>query len=209
MKLQALALAFLAATAIGGIAWVFLYPLLSGERKAEQRRSTVAKSEPVVRQAERSQRSRREQVESSLKDLEAKAQKQSKVPLNLRISQAGLDWTAEILDHLRGPRPRGVRGRLLCRRWSARRARARLCRRLRPTALDPRLPEEAAREEIPGGAARRGRRHRPRHQSRPAAVRIDQGGCGRCARTAAQRISRDHRDPGHRHAARRSLRAAV
>ncbi|MGJ4964313.1 type II secretion system F family protein [Bradyrhizobium sp. SZCCHNR1015] len=95
MKLQALALAFLAATAIGGIAWVFLYPLLSGERKAEQRRSTVAKSEPVVRQAERSQRSRREQVESSLKDLEAKAQKQSKVPLNMRISQAGLDWTVQ------------------------------------------------------------------------------------------------------------------
>ncbi|MGJ5176810.1 type II secretion system F family protein [Bradyrhizobium oligotrophicum] len=95
MKLQALALAFLAATAIGGIAWVFLYPMLSGERKAEQRRSTVAKSEPVVRQAERSQRSRREQVESSLKDLEAKAQKQSKVPLNMRISQAGLDWTVQ------------------------------------------------------------------------------------------------------------------
>jgi tight adherence protein B len=95
MKLQALALAFLAATAIGGIAWVFLYPLLSGERKAEQRRSSVAKSEPVVRQAERSQRSRREQVESSLKDIEAKAQKQSKVPLNMRISQAGLDWTVQ------------------------------------------------------------------------------------------------------------------
>ena len=29
MKLQVLALAFLAATAIGGIAWVFLYPMLS------------------------------------------------------------------------------------------------------------------------------------------------------------------------------------
>ncbi|MGY3449950.1 type II secretion system F family protein [Bradyrhizobium sp. USDA 4353] len=95
MKFQALALAFLAATAIGGIAWVFLYPLLSGERKAEQRRSTVAKSEPVVRQTERTQRSRREQVETSLKDLEAKAQKQSKVPLNMRISQAGLDWTVQ------------------------------------------------------------------------------------------------------------------
>src|SRR3954454_3249159 len=95
MKFQALALAFLAATGIGGIAWVFLYPMLSGERKAEQRRSSVAKSEPVVRQAERSQRTRREQVESSLKDLEAKAQKQSKVPLNLRISQAGLDWTVQ------------------------------------------------------------------------------------------------------------------
>jgi tight adherence protein B len=30
MKMQALALAFLATAGIGGIAWVFLYPLLSG-----------------------------------------------------------------------------------------------------------------------------------------------------------------------------------
>jgi tight adherence protein B len=92
MNLQVLALAFLAAVATGGICWVFLYPLLSGERKAEQRRSSVAKQEPVVRQAEKAQRSRREQVETSLKDLEARAQKQKKVALNVRITQAGLDW---------------------------------------------------------------------------------------------------------------------
>jgi tight adherence protein B len=95
MNIQVLALAFLAAIAIGGVAWVFLYPILSGERKAEQRRSSVAKQETVVRQTERTQRSRREQVESSLKDLEARAQKQSKVPLNVRITQAGLDWSPQ------------------------------------------------------------------------------------------------------------------
>jgi tight adherence protein B len=95
MNVQVLALAFLAAVAIGGVCWVFLYPLLSGERKAEQRRSSVAKQEPVVRQAEKTQRSRREQVESSLKDLEARAQKQKKVALNVRITQAGLDWTVK------------------------------------------------------------------------------------------------------------------
>jgi tight adherence protein B len=95
MNVQVLALAFLAATAIGGICWVFLYPMLSGERKAEQRRSSVSKQEPVVRQAEKSQRSRREQVETSLKDLEARAQKQKKVALNVRITQAGLDWTIQ------------------------------------------------------------------------------------------------------------------
>jgi tight adherence protein B len=95
MNVQVLALAFLAATAIGGICWVFLYPLLSGERKAEQRRSSVAKQEPVVRQAEKTQRSRREQVESSLKELEARAQKKKKVALNVRITQAGLDWTTQ------------------------------------------------------------------------------------------------------------------
>ena len=42
MNMQALALAFLAATAIGGLAWVFVYPLLSGEKKAENRRASVA-----------------------------------------------------------------------------------------------------------------------------------------------------------------------
>ena len=51
MKIQALALAFLAATAIGGVAWVFVYPLLSGERKAESRRASVAKSEPTAARA--------------------------------------------------------------------------------------------------------------------------------------------------------------
>ncbi len=96
MKLQALALAFLAATAIGGVAWVFIYPLLSGERKAENRRASVAKSEPVAaRGSEKGQRSRREQVESSLKELEARRQKESKVSLSTRLMQAGLDWTTQ------------------------------------------------------------------------------------------------------------------
>jgi len=95
MNVQVLALAFLAAVAIGGVCWVFLYPMLSGERKAEQRRSSVARQEPVVRQAEKAQRSRREQVESSLKELEARAQKQSKVALGTRITQAGLDWSVQ------------------------------------------------------------------------------------------------------------------
>ena len=49
MNIQTLALAFLAATAIGGLAWVFLYPLLSGEKKAEARRASVAKPEPAAR----------------------------------------------------------------------------------------------------------------------------------------------------------------
>jgi tight adherence protein B len=96
MKIQALALAFLAATAIGGVAWVFIYPLLSGERKAESRRASVAKSEPIAaRGADKTQRSRREQVESSLKDLEARRQKESKVALSTRLMQAGLDWSPQ------------------------------------------------------------------------------------------------------------------
>ena len=93
MNMQMLALAFLAATAIGGLAWVFLYPLLSGEKKAQARRASVSKSEPVARQTDKSQRSRREQVEGSLREVEARRQKEKKVALSTRLTQAGLAWT--------------------------------------------------------------------------------------------------------------------
>jgi tight adherence protein B len=93
MKMQALALAFLAAAAIGGVAWVFLYPLLSGQRKAENRRASVAKAEPVAaRQSQKDQRSRREQIEGSLREVEARRLKDSKITLTTRLMQAGLNW---------------------------------------------------------------------------------------------------------------------
>jgi tight adherence protein B len=95
MKTQMLALGFLAATAIGGVAWVFLYPLISGEKKAEGRRASVSKPEPTARSADKNQRSRREQVETSLKDLETRRLKESKVPLSTRLTQAGLNWTTQ------------------------------------------------------------------------------------------------------------------
>jgi tight adherence protein B len=95
MNMQALSLAFLAATALGGLAWVFIYPLLSGEKKAENRRASVARPEPAARQVEKSQRSRREQVEGSLKELEARRRKESKIPLSTRLTQAGLGWSTQ------------------------------------------------------------------------------------------------------------------
>jgi tight adherence protein B len=96
MTMQTLALAFLAATAIGGLAWVFIYPSLSGERKAESRRASIARSDAPARQAEKSQRSRREQVEGSLKELDARRKKDKSVPLSTRLTQAGLgSWTPQ------------------------------------------------------------------------------------------------------------------
>ena len=96
MNLQMLALGFLAATAIGGLAWVFIYPMLSGEKQAEARRASVAKPEPAARRADnKNQRTRREQVEGSLKDLEARRQKEKKIPLSSRLTQAGLTWTVK------------------------------------------------------------------------------------------------------------------
>src|SRR6202048_4555299 len=95
MTTQAIALTFLAATAIGGLAWVFLYPMLSGEKKAENRRASIAKPEPTARSVDKNQRSRREQVEGSLKDLEARRQKEKRLPLSRRLTQAGLDWSTQ------------------------------------------------------------------------------------------------------------------
>ena len=94
--MQTLALAFLAATAIGGLAWVFIYPMLSGERKAESRRASIARNDAPARQAEKSQRSRREQVEGSLKELDARRKKDKAISLSMRLAQAGLGtWTTQ------------------------------------------------------------------------------------------------------------------
>jgi tight adherence protein B len=95
MQMQTLALAFLAATTVGGLAWVFLYPYLSGEKKAESRRASVARTEPAAARNTDRTRSRREQVEGSLKELEARAKKDKKVPLGMRIAQAGLEWSEQ------------------------------------------------------------------------------------------------------------------
>jgi tight adherence protein B len=91
--MQSLALFFLVAVAIGGVAWVFIYPMLSGERQAERRKETLTKTGSVasVRSARNPQKSRREQVEGTLKELEARQKKT--VPLHLKIQQAGLNWS--------------------------------------------------------------------------------------------------------------------
>jgi len=72
MKMQQIALFFMVTVAIGGVAWVFLYPLLSGERAAERRRQNVARSEPTARVSRGAQKSRREQVEETSKTLRSK-----------------------------------------------------------------------------------------------------------------------------------------
>jgi tight adherence protein B len=91
-----LAVFALAAFAAGGVLWVFVYPILSGERKAEQRVASVARTEPVtVRAARTTQKTRRDSVENTLKELEERAKKQKKMPLAVRIHQAGLSWSKQ------------------------------------------------------------------------------------------------------------------
>jgi len=91
--MQTIALFFLASVAVGGIAWVFLYPILSGERKTEQRMASVARTAPVARTARGHQKSRRDQVEATLKEFEERHKKSKNPPLSVRIAQAGLTWS--------------------------------------------------------------------------------------------------------------------
>ncbi|HEX5509122.1 MAG TPA: type II secretion system F family protein [Pseudolabrys sp.] len=93
--MQQFALFFLAAAAVGGIAWVFIYPLLSGERQAERRMASIAKPDPVVRTKRVQQRSRRDEIEGTLKQLEERSKKERRVSLSMRIVQAGLSWSKQ------------------------------------------------------------------------------------------------------------------
>ena len=96
MNTQTLALFFLGTVAAGGVAWVFIYPLLSGERLAEKRMDAFARPEPVnraVAAARGTPKVRREQVEETLKELEVRQKKMKNVPLSVRITQAGLNWS--------------------------------------------------------------------------------------------------------------------
>src|SRR3974377_1640088 len=90
--MQAIALFFFAAVAVGGVAWGFVYPILSGDKKAEQRMANVATSEPV-NVSRRQPKSRREAIEIALKEFEQRHKKSKRKPLAARISQAGLTWS--------------------------------------------------------------------------------------------------------------------
>jgi tight adherence protein B len=98
MTMQMMALVFMVTVATGGVAWVFLYPLLSGERTVEKRRESVAKPERATRAAAAAAaragpKVRREQVEDTLKELEQRQKKAKRPPISVRISQAGLSWS--------------------------------------------------------------------------------------------------------------------
>src|SRR5215471_13549968 len=94
--MQNIALFALVTVAMGGVAWVFLYPLLSGERKAEQRKETLVRpgaAATAARASRNNPKSRREQIEGTLKELDERHSKS--VPLSVKISQAGLNWSKQ------------------------------------------------------------------------------------------------------------------
>lgn len=87
-----LAIVGLATLAAGGVAYVFLYPLLSGDAQAEKRQKAL--TSPSNERRERiASATRRDQVTQSLKEIEAKQKAQKSATIETRIAQAGLTWT--------------------------------------------------------------------------------------------------------------------
>ncbi len=94
MDASQIALVFLITVAAGGLAYVFVYPFVSGEHRAEKRQLALASRSPQ-RRVERTKdgASRREQVAQSLKELEARQTEKNRVTLDDRLAHAGLDWS--------------------------------------------------------------------------------------------------------------------
>ena len=92
MSNSALAAAALAALAAGGVAYALIYPLLSGEARAEKRKALIGGT-PERRTERVPGANRREQVAQSLKEIEAKQKSRNKVNLDMKLAQAGLAWS--------------------------------------------------------------------------------------------------------------------
>src|SRR5579872_3889028 len=93
LNANSLLLIVFASVAVGGLLYVFAYPLLSGEVKADKRKATLMA--PGARKAGERQidaNARRKQVTDSLKEIEMR-NKRTSVSLEVKIAQAGLTWT--------------------------------------------------------------------------------------------------------------------
>ena len=83
----------LAFLAVGGLLFVFVYPMLSGEAKATKRKAALQTRSPVkaINRVNDTAK-RRKQVADSLKELDArKASK--KLTFETKLAQAGVSWT--------------------------------------------------------------------------------------------------------------------
>jgi tight adherence protein B len=88
--IQALFSAFLAAIAVAGFGYVLIYPLLSGERKAEKRQAAFAVGTAKKADDKGIESStRRKQLADSLKEIERRNARK-RVSLEVQISRAGL-----------------------------------------------------------------------------------------------------------------------
>lgn len=89
-------IALLATVAVGGLAYALLYPLISGEARAEKRMKEITVDEIKSRRARNvpdAGASRRQQIEETLKKAEELQRSRKNPPLSARLQQAGVRWS--------------------------------------------------------------------------------------------------------------------
>ncbi len=94
--MSSMAFAFMITIAVAGVLYVFVYPLISGEKRAEQRLKNISAEEIHAKRSQKTSdagTSRRQQVEDSLKQLEARQKNVKNPPIEIRLLQTGLSLT--------------------------------------------------------------------------------------------------------------------
>ena len=80
----------LAGIAVGGAVYVLVMPYMSGERKASKRVGNVARGVQSRAAVPRSLQIRKQKVQDTIKNIEAKQKPKKWVPLRIRLIRAGL-----------------------------------------------------------------------------------------------------------------------
>jgi len=80
----------LAGTAVGGVVYVLLMPYMSGERKASKRVANLAQGVQRRSAVPRSLQIRKQRVQDTIKNIEAKQKPKKRVRLRIRLIRAGL-----------------------------------------------------------------------------------------------------------------------
>lgn len=94
MDLSLIAVVALATIAAGGVGYALLYPLLSGQARAEKRRQEfAAPTAGRVVDREAQVRQKRGQIAQSLKEIEHRENERNKLSLETRMLQGGLSWS--------------------------------------------------------------------------------------------------------------------
>ena len=91
-ELTQLAAMTLAGLAVGGVVYVLVMPYMSGERKAERRVANVTQSQAKQRRGALPQplQMRKQQVQDTIKNIEAEQKPKKRVPLRTRLIRADL-----------------------------------------------------------------------------------------------------------------------
>jgi tight adherence protein B len=89
-----IAVTILITVAAGAVAYVLLYPILSGEARAAKRQKALVAS-PVDRRERIAAVSRKEQVAQTLKEIEQRQKDREKVGIEQRLARAGVTWSKQ------------------------------------------------------------------------------------------------------------------